>query len=117
MARRILIFLLFVCALSFSACSGLEPDGTNADKQITANRSEVKLEFLTRDGCKNTPRLLENLNAAISTGKIRAQVTMVHQGTLATEDPRYGYPTPTILMDGRDVFELPVPQQPFPEPS
>lgn len=84
---------------------------------MTGDRSEVRLEFLTRDGCRNTPQLLENLKAAFSEGKVPAQLTLVHQGTLPPDDPRKGYPTPTILMDGRGIFGLTAPQQPFPEPS
>lgn len=61
--------------------------------------------------------MLANLNEAISTRKIRGQFTLVHQGSLPPGDPRNGYPTPTILMNGQDVFGMPVPQQPFPEPS
>jgi hypothetical protein len=112
-----LVYFLFACVLVSSACSVSEPDATTASKHMTGDRSEVKLEFLTRDGCKNTPAMLENLKAAISTGKVHAQFTLVHQGPLPAEDPRNGYPTPTILLDGRDIFGLPVPQQPFPEPS
>ena len=32
-------------------------------------------------------------------------------------DLRRGYPTPTLLYGNRDVFDLPVPQPPFPEPA
>jgi hypothetical protein len=112
-----LVYFLLAFAFALSACSVFEPDGTTADKRMSGDQPEVKLEFLTRDGCKNTPRMLESLNAAISTGKIRARFTIVHQSALRPEDPRNGYPTPTILMDGRDVFGMPVPQAPFPEPS
>ena len=115
--RMRLVYFLFACVLVSSACSVSEPDATTAIKHMAGDRSEVKLEFLTRDGCKNTPVMLENLKAAISTGKVHAQFTLVHQGSLPPEDPRNGYPTPTILMDGRDIFDLPVPQPPFPEPS
>lgn len=117
MAIKILLYFLLACAFASSACSVDEPGATTANKHITANRSEVKLEFLTRDGCRNTPQLLENLKAAISKGKIPAEFTLVHQASLPADDPRTGYPTPTILIDGRDVFGLPAPQRPFPEPS
>jgi hypothetical protein len=77
----------------------------------------VELQFVTRDGCKNTPELMENLKAAIDAGNLPAHFLVVHQSTLSPDDPRTGYPTPTILLDGKDIFDLPVPQQPFPEPS
>jgi hypothetical protein len=61
--------------------------------------------------------MLENLKDAIASGKLKAQFTLIHQETLPADDPRNGYPTPTILMNGRDIFGLTVPQEPFPEPS
>jgi hypothetical protein len=32
-------------------------------------------------------------------------------------DPRTGYPTPTVLYKNRDLFGMPPPTPPFPEPS
>jgi hypothetical protein len=84
---------------------------------MIGDQSEAKLEFLTRDGCRNTAQVLDNLKSAISSGKLRAQLTLVHLEALPPEDPRRGHPTPTILMDGRDIFGLPAPRPPFPEPS
>ena len=110
-------YLLFACALAVSACSVSEPDPPAPNKDVAGIKPEVKLEFLTRDGCKNTPVMLENLKAAIAAGKVRAELTVIEQGTLPSHDPRNGYPTPTILMNGRDIFGLGVPQPPFPEPS
>ena len=94
-----------------------EPAVPIAGEGMPGNGSELKLEFLTRDGCRNTPVVLENLKTAISTGKVRAQFTVIEQGKLPPDDPRGGYPTPTILLNGRDIFGMSVPQPPFPEPS
>lgn len=80
-------------------------------------RPNEELQFLTRDGCRNTGRMLENLNAGISAGKITAKYVLIRQENLPPDDPRTGYPTPTILVNGRDIFGLPVPERPFPEPS
>ena len=103
------IFVLLV-ALLFSACSR---------KQIEMNptRDHLHFEFLTREGCKNTPVMLENLKAAIAEGKISAEVIVIHQAALPQDDPRTGYPTPTILLNGKDIFGLAVPTPPFPDPS
>ena len=111
------VYFLFLFALAVSACSVNEPGAPAADKDVTGNKPEVKFEFLTRDGCRNTPVLLENLKAAIGAGEIRAQFTVIQQATLPPDDPRAGYPTPTILLNGSDVFGLAAPQAPFPEPS
>ena len=102
---RYINFVLLL-ALVFSACT--------ANQMIPAR---LHLEFLTRDGCKNTSVMLENLREAIADGKIPADVTVIHQSTLHQDDPRVGYPTPTILLNGKDIFDLPVPTPPFPEPS
>jgi hypothetical protein len=104
--------LLFV--LVFSAC--------NADQTVTLqpeamNPTRLHLQFLTREGCKNTAVMLANLKDTISEGKISADYTVIHQGTLKADDPRTGYPTPTILLNGKDIFGLDVPEPPFPAPS
>lgn len=111
-----LIYFALAFALIASACSVNEPTPT-VSKDVDPKRPNVELQFLTRDGCRNTERMLENLNAGISAGKIAAKYVLIHQEHLSSDDPRSGYPTPTLLMDGRDVFGLPVPKPPFPEPS
>ena len=111
-----IIFFAIGFALIASACSVSEQTPT-VSKDMDPKRPNVELQFLTREGCQNTSRMLENLNAAISTGKITATYTLIHQEALSRDDPRGGYPTPTVLLDGRDVFGLSVPQPPFPAPS
>jgi hypothetical protein len=37
--------------------------------------------------------------------------------SLQATDARRGYPTPTLLYENRDVFNLPEPRPPFPEPT
>ncbi len=108
---RYLNFVLLLM-LVLSACT--------ADQTVsldTANPTRLHLEFLTRDGCRNTPVMLENLKQAIAEGKISADYTIIQQASLKPDDPRTGYPTPTILVNGKDIFDLPVPAPPFPEPS
>jgi hypothetical protein len=111
-----IIFFTIGFALIASACS-VNKDTPTVSKDMDPKRSNVELQFLTREGCQNTARMLENLNAAIATGKVSATYTLIQQDGLSRDDPRSGYPTPTILLDDRDIFGLSVPQQPFPEPS
>lgn len=99
-----------------SACSFSEQSPT-ISRDVNPKPSNLELQFLTRDGCRNTAQMLANLNTGISTGKIAASYNVIRQENLPPNDPRIGYPTPTILMNGRDIFGLPVPQPPFPEPS
>jgi len=110
-----IIYFAISFALIASACSVNKDSAVGKD--MNPKRSIVELQFLTREGCRNTSRMLENLNAAISTGKIAATYSLIHQDGLSPDDPRSRYPTPTILLNSRDIFELPVPQQPFPAPS
>jgi hypothetical protein len=37
-------------------------------------------------------------------------------GTLPRRDVRTGYPTPTLLYKGKDIFGMPAPKPPFDEP-
>ena len=111
------IYFVFALVLGFSACNSDGSVNRGADRDVNSTEPKSNVQFLTRDGCRNTSRMLENLKAAISTGKVAVQYTLIDQGTLPPADPRNGYPTPTILMGGRDILGLPVPQQPFPEPS
>ena len=42
---------------------------------------------------------------------------IIDQETLPADDVRRGYPTPTILVRGADLFGLPEPEPPFPAPT
>src|SRR5262245_36663881 len=75
------------------------------------------LTFLTRDGCVNTPEMRNNLEDALKAIGWPTDYQYINIGTLSKTDARTGYPTPTLLWKGRDIFVLPVPTPPFPEPS
>ena len=76
------------------------------------------LVFLTREGCVNTPDMVNNLDDALKAlDWPRNDYQYVHLENLKKTDPRIGYPTPTLLWKGKDIFGMPVPQPPFPEPS
>ena len=81
--------------------------------------SSVKddLMFLTRDGCVNTPDMVNNLDDALKALGWPNDYQYVNIGTLPSDDPRTGYPTPTVLYKGRDLFRLPAPQPPYDVPS
>ena len=81
------------------------------------DQQPVRLEFLTRDGCKNTPRVSANLEKAVANLDQKINIQIVHQSTLSPDDPRIGYPTPTILLNGEDIFGSSRPIPPFPAPS
>jgi len=75
------------------------------------------LTFLTRDGCVNTPDMVNNLDDALKALGWPNYYRHVDIGTLPKKDPRTGYPTPTVLWKGKDIFGMPVPKPPFAEPS
>lgn len=99
---------LAVLACATGDHSGLAPQH--------AGRTTV--ELLVRGGCATSQQLEPRLEAALES---RAEpgliLRVVDQGALPTEDPRRGYATPTILVGGADLFGLPEPMPPFPEPS
>ena len=75
------------------------------------------LVFLTRDGCVNTPDMFNNLDDALKSLGWPTDCHYVDIGKLPTTDARRGYSTPTVLWKGKDLFGIPVPVPPFPEPS
>lgn len=72
-----------------------------------------RIAFLGREGCANTPKLLANLESALKVAGSSMAYTEVDQLKLPATDPRRGYPTPTILLDGKDIFGMPEPEPPF----
>ncbi|MCR9076496.1 MAG: hypothetical protein NXI07_10705 [bacterium] len=82
-----------------------------ASKQHAMETNKTNLiEFLAFDGCPNTPAMRESLTAAIEeTGGSFSEIDLA---TLDDNDLRRGYGSPTILVDGHDLFKLPKPNSP-----
>lgn len=72
----------------------------------------MKIELLGFPGCPNTPSMRENLAVAIESLASGLTFTTINQEELPESDLRRGYPTPTVLVNGRDLFGLPVPTAP-----
>jgi hypothetical protein len=85
-----------------------------ASKPDTAMKDLV---FLTRGGCVNTTTMRANLDAALKAMNLPADYQSVDLDTLARTDPRSGYATPTVLFANHDLFGLPAPAPPYPEPT
>ena len=75
------------------------------------------LTFLTRDGCVNTPDMVNNLDDALTALKLPRDYQFIDIGKLSKNDPRTGYPPPTILWKGKDIFGMSVPKPPYNVPS
>jgi len=70
----------------------------------------TEVTFLTRKGCPNSPAMYANLMAALATREWPGEPSTVDIGELPKDDPRTGYGTPTILVDGVDLFGLATPK-------
>jgi hypothetical protein len=75
------------------------------------------LVFLTRDGCVNTPEMRVNLDDALRSLGWPMDYGYTDIGTLPKTDVRTGYPTPTLLWKGKDIFGMPAPKPPYSAPS
>lgn len=106
MTRRIV--LLVCAAILLNACTSSRPEPAAA---------KSRLVFLTRDGCMNSAEMLANLDAALRALNQSGEYQVIDQGTLPTTDARAGYATPTLLFNNHDVFGLPEPTPPYPEPT
>lgn len=84
---------------------------------LSAAPTMKDLTFLTRDGCVNTPEMVTHLDDALIAMKLRRDYQLIDIGTLSKGDPRTGYPTPTILWKGKDIFGMPGPKPPYDVPS
>ena len=75
------------------------------------------MEFLTREGCVQTTTMRGRLDQAIAAIGSPMPYAVIDLDTLPASDVRKGYPTPTILRGGKDLFDMPTPTPPFPEPT
>lgn len=83
----------------------------------TPTRKSMKIDLVvvTRDGCVNTPDMLNNLDDALRALGLALDYPVVDLASLAATDARIGYPTPTVLVRGHDLYGMPEPTPPFPE--
>lgn len=74
--------------------------------------TQPKIELLGFPDCPNTPAMRHNLKAALASIGKGWTFTDTDQEKLPEGDLRRGYPTPTILVNDRDLYGLPVPTAP-----
>lgn len=75
------------------------------------------IEFLTREGCVQTKMMRGHLDEAIQGLGKPLTYTVVDLDTIPSTDVRKGYPTPTVLYGGVDLFGMEEPKPPYPEPT
>ncbi len=68
-----------------------------------------RLILLGSVGCANTPTMRDRLEAAIREAGWATGYDDVDVWSLTDNDPWSGYPAPSILLDGKDIFGLPEP--------
>jgi len=95
--RLALTFLVFL-----SACEG------QVEKESSSEMPEVT--FLTREGCPKSPAMYANLMAALAKHAWPGEPVTVDIGDLPKDDPRTGYGTPTVLVNGTDLFGVKPPK-------
>jgi hypothetical protein len=102
-------------ALVASACRR----STNESSTTRVKPKSVRgdLVFITRDDCVHTPDMFLNLDDALRNLGLALDYEVINLGTLPKTDARIGYPTPTVLYRSHDVFGMPVPTPPYPEPT
>ena len=94
-----------------------QPDKTVAKAEAARPSVKNDLVFLTRDGCVNTPDMLNNVDDALRALGFSLDYEVINLASLPATDARLGYPTPTVLVRGHDIYGMPEPTLPFPEPS
>lgn len=73
------------------------------------NSSQPAIELLGFGGCPNTPTMRNHLTAALASIGKGWTFADIDQEAMPTDDIRRGYATPTILIDGQDLYGLPAP--------
>lgn len=111
------LWLRLGLCLLLVGCGSESTSTPSAESSDNSMIDSADIVFLTRDGCANTPVVLENLKAATRALDGTVEYDVIDQATLSTTDPRVGYPTPTILWRGADIFGSKEPVPPFPAPS
>lgn len=76
---------------------------------VTEGVGAMRIEVLGFEGCPNTPTFIERIRSAAKASGLDATVVYVDQEALGETDIRRGYPTPTALVNDRDLFGMPVP--------
>jgi hypothetical protein len=103
-----------IAALAFTLVAA----ACSARKDIpSANQASGQLVLLTRVGCANVETMRGRVGDALRDMQLPAEFDIVDLDTLPPSDVRRGYPTPTLLYAGRDVFGLSVPKPPLPAPT
>ena len=74
------------------------------------NKISRGIEFLGRSDCIHSPTMEKNFVSALETSGIDKKYKYIDLASLPAKDYRRGYGTPTVLINGVDLFGLPKPK-------
>ena len=98
--------LLAGCASPGSAgASGARPSAS-------ASAAQPTIELLGFTKCPSTPAMRANLRVALLSIDRGWTYTYIDQDQLPETDVRRGWPAPSVLVNGRDLFAMTSPTQP-----
>ena len=86
--------------------------GAMADQAIGKPQAMVaamKIEFLWFEGCPSLLQMKQNLERAVASSGVAANISYIDQMGLPQNDRRRSWPSPTVLVNGRDLFGMPEP--------
>jgi hypothetical protein len=109
MAKTVRLFLVLVATVAALSI------GCRSSSRAPTSMTDLVL--LTRDGCPNTATMRARLDQALNALELSTDYRVLDLDSAAADDPRGGYPTPTVLYKGRDLFGMSEPALPHPEPT
>ena len=99
---KIIPLFIVICVLTIS-CGGNEGGSMG-------NRISKGIEFLGRSDCIHSPKMEKNLIAALSVSGLEKKYKYIDLASLPAEDYRRGYGTPTVLINGEDLYGMSKPK-------
>lgn len=93
---KLIPLYIIVCLLAIS-CSGNE------------GRNIQRIEFLGRSACSHSPAMEKNLLSALEKRGTGNKYKYIDLASLPVDDYRRGYGSPTVLINGEDLFGMPRP--------
>ena len=64
------------------------------------------IQFLGRSDCPHSPAMEKNLSSALENSGMKIKYKYIDLASLPTNDYRRGYGTPTVLINGEDLFGM-----------
>lgn len=87
--------------LSFAICAFSSGGGDD----LRRKEPTLKIEFIGMKGCPNTPPMYRSLRSAMRKLGLQDEIIVLDALDLSGKnDPRAGFGTPTILVNGKDLF-------------